>query len=106
MATPRVKIIVAAALYGGVVALMLLPPEPPLLGSAGLVGLTLLTLGLAAVGWVVNKVRIERTDRAQRRLELAAGWRVLAEIGWLEELHLMPAREPNRSTHTRTSEWS
>ena len=104
MASPTVKIVVALALYGGVVGLMLLPEEPGLLGSAGVVALTVVALALGAIGWVLNKLRIERANRAQRRLDRSTDWQALAEIGWLEDLHMMPATEPNRSNHIRTSE--
>lgn len=102
MPSPAVKISLAAALYGGVVALTLLPPGAETPGAAGLVALLLVVVAIPVAGWVRTKVRLGRAHQARRQANLAAFWTTLAEISWLEDLHLQPATEPNRSTYIRT----
>ncbi len=106
MASPIVKTFAAAVLYGSVVAVTLLPHGVEARVLVGLAALTLAALGLAAIGGVRKNLRLEQAKRAVLRANMVARWESFVEISRLEELHLLPASEPDRSTHTHTSERS
>jgi Kef-type K+ transport system membrane component KefB len=101
--SPQFRSIVAALLFSGVVAVTLLPSVAEFLTSPSIILFTLIAVSIAVALWAGRKVRRLWTERAVLAGAAAARRETAREISTLEEMHELPAYEPNRSAYTRKS---
>ena len=101
--SPQFRSIVAALLFSGVIAVTLLPSVAEFLSSPSVILFTLIAVSIAVALWAGRKLRRLWTGRAVSAEAAAARRETAREISTLEQMHELPAYEPDRSAYTRKS---
>jgi FtsH-binding integral membrane protein len=101
--SPQFRSIVAGLLFSAVVAVTLLPSVAEFLSSPSIILFTLIAVSIAAGLWAGRRVRRLWTERAVSAEAAAARRETAREISALDQMHDLPAYEPDRSAYTRKS---
>jgi hypothetical protein len=101
--SPQFRSIVAGLLFSGVVAVTLLPSVAGFLSSPSIILFILIAVSVAVALWAGRKVRRLWSERAVSAEAAAARRETAREISTLEQMHDLPAYEPDRSEYTRKS---